>query len=445
MRKKRVLIGGGILALSLVIIAGFILRAPGMTLNEEEMGFGLKSTLMREVSTKTSEKALKIDGVEKDFSDLGLSVDKELFKDTLKGAFLWNFAFWSREVIVPVKISDEERFLESMNEILIIPESAKVVFDEETESLKVTQGREGTTLEVEKFLDAVNSSDLVDLSTTPLPPLVSDEEAEKTLAHWKKYSDELTLLNGENEFRLPPEVLLRSLSLYSPEYTEVLVLSEGQQSEGASNNEIITSIDREVIDEFVDQTDFSYPSVNGSAVVDEEGKHLKVLEEWSSGFKEAPKEEISEVIHQGIQEEVDSITIPGDLVEAKVEEKFRKAVVDQGSRQTHLYENGELVTSFPVAVGKAGTPTHTGEFRVFWQTPLQDMGCDRPDLSYCTRDVPWATYFNGDEAFHGAYWHGDFGNPYASRQSHGCVNMRIPDSKFVYEFLQVGSPVSVHW
>ena len=38
-----------------------------------------------------------------------------------------------------------------------------------------------------------------------------------------------------------------------------------------------------------------------------------------------------------------------------------------------------------------------------------------------TPNVQWITYFNGDQAFHGVYWHNNFGN----RMSHGCVGMPI--------------------
>ena len=50
------------------------------------------------------------------------------------------------------------------------------------------------------------------------------------------------------------------------------------------------------------------------------------------------------------------------------------------------------------------------------------------------------SYFNGDEAFHSAYWHNNFGN----RMSHGCVNMPIPEAKFVYEWAPIGTEVWVH-
>ena len=70
------------------------------------------------------------------------------------------------------------------------------------------------------------------------------------------------------------------------------------------------------------------------------------------------------------------------------------------------------------------------------------MGCT-PAYDYCTKDVPFATFYNGGEAFHGTWWHSDFGNPNASARSHGCVNMTEKDAEEIYYFAQTGTPVHV--
>jgi lipoprotein-anchoring transpeptidase ErfK/SrfK len=50
-------------------------------------------------------------------------------------------------------------------------------------------------------------------------------------------------------------------------------------------------------------------------------------------------------------------------------------------------------------------------------------------------------YFAGANAIHGTYWHNNFGRP----MSHGCVNMRIPEAKWLYNWASIGTPVSVHY
>jgi lipoprotein-anchoring transpeptidase ErfK/SrfK len=45
--------------------------------------------------------------------------------------------------------------------------------------------------------------------------------------------------------------------------------------------------------------------------------------------------------------------------------------------------------------------------------------------------VPWCMFFTTTGiALHGTYWHNDFGRP----RSHGCVNMRSEDAKWLYRW-----------
>jgi len=60
---------------------------------------------------------------------------------------------------------------------------------------------------------------------------------------------------------------------------------------------------------------------------------------------------------------------------------------------------------------------------------------------YSLDDVPYHMYFNGLIALHGAYWHNSFGYPH----SHGCVNLSLSDSKWLYEqWVQEGTTVVVY-
>jgi hypothetical protein len=51
--------------------------------------------------------------------------------------------------------------------------------------------------------------------------------------------------------------------------------------------------------------------------------------------------------------------------------------------------------------------------------------------------VPWTCFFQMEDglATHGVYWHSNFGTP----MSAGCINMSIPDAKWVYRWT---SPVA---
>src|SRR5690606_37969150 len=118
---------------------------------------------------------------------------------------------------------------------------------------------------------------------------------------------------------------------------------------------------------------------------------------------------------------------------------FRRIEVDISEQKTYLYENEKLVGTWKVSTGLSATPTPLGRFRVFGHTAKQSMGCG-PTSSYCTPNVPWNTWFAPDIAFHGAYWHNNFGH----RMSHGCVNLPPSVAKQIYDWSPLGLEVWVH-
>jgi hypothetical protein len=74
--------------------------------------------------------------------------------------------------------------------------------------------------------------------------------------------------------------------------------------------------------------------------------------------------------------------------------------------------------------------THAGTFSVRLMVELGPMnGYEDTEEFYSLDEVPYAMYFNGLVSLHGTYWHDSFGYVH----SHGCVNMTISDSKWLYD------------
>ena len=47
--------------------------------------------------------------------------------------------------------------------------------------------------------------------------------------------------------------------------------------------------------------------------------------------------------------------------------------------------------------------------------------------------VPWTCFFTKEgHAFHGTYWHENYGVP----MSHGCINMRTHEAKWLFRWLR---------
>lgn len=107
------------------------------------------------------------------------------------------------------------------------------------------------------------------------------------------------------------------------------------------------------------------------------------------------------------------------------------------------YEDGNMVrhakvsTGLPNPVQNSGLSTVTprGDFKIDPKVPSKHMGDGRmtSDINaYELPGVPWVSFFVHDigVAFHGTYWHDNFG----ARMSHGCVNMRCEDAKWLYRW-----------
>ncbi|MBV7337084.1 LysM peptidoglycan-binding domain-containing protein [Chloroflexi bacterium TSY] len=106
--------------------------------------------------------------------------------------------------------------------------------------------------------------------------------------------------------------------------------------------------------------------------------------------------------------------------------------VNLSQQRVVAYNGTRPVKSFIISSGLPDTPTVTGTFRIWAKTPLQDMfsGNRASGYAYYLNDVPWVQYFHQDYAFHGTYWHNNFGQP----MSRGCINMRSTDAKWLYEW-----------
>jgi lipoprotein-anchoring transpeptidase ErfK/SrfK len=111
--------------------------------------------------------------------------------------------------------------------------------------------------------------------------------------------------------------------------------------------------------------------------------------------------------------------------------------VDLTNQMLYAYDGNTLVSSFVVSTGTWEHPTVTGQYRVYIKYKYTDMS----GPGYYLPNVPFTMYFYQGYAVHGTYWHNNFGTP----MSHGCVNLSIPDSEWVYNFSTVGTLVNVHY
>ncbi len=70
-----------------------------------------------------------------------------------------------------------------------------------------------------------------------------------------------------------------------------------------------------------------------------------------------------------------------------------------------------------------------------------DMAGNEGGETWNVPDVPWVNYFtNYGHALHGKYWNDIYGTP----MSHGCVNLPVEVSAFLYGWAPLGTQVWTH-
>ncbi len=107
-----------------------------------------------------------------------------------------------------------------------------------------------------------------------------------------------------------------------------------------------------------------------------------------------------------------------------------------------VHEGDRIVYATLVATGVDPFFTQPGVFTIYEKIENEYMRgafeADRSDYYYL-EDVPYIMYFDQSRALHGAYWHTLFGY----QRSHGCVNLSIADSHWLYDWASVGDFVYV--
>lgn len=107
-----------------------------------------------------------------------------------------------------------------------------------------------------------------------------------------------------------------------------------------------------------------------------------------------------------------------------------------------VYENGRLVFATLISSGVDPFFTQPGVFQVTEKFEHDVMygafEADRSDYYYL-EEVPYIMYYDQRRALHGAYWQSLLGY----QRSHGCVNLSVADSHWLYDWAAVGEFVYV--
>ncbi len=123
----------------------------------------------------------------------------------------------------------------------------------------------------------------------------------------------------------------------------------------------------------------------------------------------------------------------------------KRIEVHLAEQKVIAYENDAPVFMTRAATGArfqtGNFSTPQGQFVTHRKRPTRHMS-DPLANSYDLPGVPWVCYLNDNGvAFHGTYWHNDFGAP----RSHGCINLSNDAAKWLYRWTTPSVPIQQNY
>jgi len=362
-----------------------------------------------------------------------------------KTSLLDRLQFWQKQNTPLVYTLNREAFSAYTQKHLIegwkLPVDAKLAFNPETKQYEVIapQSGEGINMSiVKKSLDeAAAGPKTVSVAIEPVPThanigKTAAETAQKKANAYLK-SDIQMFHGGKRVFYFEPQEIDTLLDIIPKPQAKTIEVSVNQDRvQQFVDTDVTSTIARAARDQVV----IINPETGTRVILQEgvKGQKLIANEKLASNIKQALT--TGKAYHPEIDVEEGGY---GEQVYTGVN---RWAEVNLTRQEAYMRLDDKIIQTFRISSGRAATPSDPGEWAVTRKLPITTMRGTINGESYVVPDVPWVAYFNPDaEAFHGAYWHNNFGTP----MSHGCINMTIPDARMMYNFAYIGMRVSVHY
>lgn len=263
------------------------------------------------------------------------------------------------------------------------------------------------------------------------PTVAADELEDARTRMEAMFATPLTVAAGGKQFRVTRDQLASWLELKYAEDKVVQRVADGYEY----------SLNDEAFRPFVD----SINAAVGKPAIPAEGYKAEVAGVYAyehfkgSGIDPAQAgQALLAAVKEGKQEVEFSIgaimpsityrTIVAPIAAGKVVE------VNIGRQELYAFQDGVLKFWTHVSTGLRNS-TKAGRWHVYNKTPIQRM----VGQGYNLPNVKWVMPYDGDFTLHTAYWHHDFGKP----KSHGCTNMFEADAHWLYDFVEIGTPVVV--
>lgn len=382
-------------------------------------------------------------------STIGVKIDvdstlREVLRIGRRSDWLSNLWLWQTRQIPLVFANDPGKlklFLQThYPSIFIDPKDAQLMYNPGLNQFTIKPGSEGRGVDLRAFEAslpelALNPHDIeLQVKPGPVKPLIGEDGLQ------------LTRKSANKRIRLAVQFKLHDKVVYKADIDSIASWIHFIPNfvDGTSHVEF----DQAKIKQYITSTvspSIIAPPVARKVVIDRQSDAKNIISAGQDGHVIDNADTLANNILQALKRGEDieqTVTIVPAHYKTVTMKGYGKWIeVDLTKQTTTLYVGDNPVASYLISSGRARTPTRPGEFAIYAKMPLKTMTGTILGEYYYVPDIPWVSFFDGGEAFHGTYWHHNFGHP----MSHGCINMTIADAKVLYDFAPIGTKVIVHY
>lgn len=436
-------------------IASAILIAPGAAVAGVPVGGLTAGAAADAVQAQFADTTIVLAGAGGDATvtaaELGATIDaKALTNQAFEASPLWNVTAWNPAPInAPIEL-DAEKATEALRaaapDLYSDPVDATLAFDAASGAYIVTPAEVGTGIDVATVQTALSDAFAAGDDTVSLDAAPVDIPAFTTTEAAQAGADQANGIISQAGFYVGEERTVPIDAATAASWLSVTINDEGAVDIAADAAAI-----EAVVPTLADA--INRAPVDSNAIVNAGGKVLRESQVGVTGREIGDTSTIASDYAAQLSQGNATFQVPVTETAFATNKVVRLLEVDLSEQRLYLKENDAVVDSWAISSGKSSTPTFTGRYTINAHVPTQTMrgpekdangnrliGADGKVVMYETKDVPWITYFNGDQAFHGVYWHSNWGNT----MSHGCVGMPIPRAQQVYDWSSNGTDVWIH-
>lgn len=425
------------------VAASLVLIAPGTAVAGVPVGLLTAGAATDAIDQRLAETTLVIGegGPTISAADLGATIDADkLAESAFSERPMWNLAQWNGEpldttvAIDPIKA--EAVLRAALPDAYVEPLGATVAFD--GASFVVTPAVDGTGVDLDALTASLHDAFIAGQTSATVEVTETDVPAAATTAAAQTTADSANAMLANAGFYVGDERTVPVDAATAASWLTIAADDEGAFAITADAAKIQPVVD--TLAPLVNQA-----PANGTVITNSDGAVLRTTVAGQDGRTLGDTSNVAQDFATQLETGNAAYALPVEVVPTVTTTLQRLLEVDLGEQRVYLKENGNVVDSWAISSGESRSPTVPGRYRVNSHYDVQTMssGAGKNGTGYWDYEVPniqWIMYFNGSQAFHGVYWHNNFGTP----MSHGCVGMPNSRAKQIYDWSPNGTDVYIH-